>query len=297
MKFTVDGQPLPQRGSEPTADMRGISSPAYLPTLGIPIYAGRNFTADEINNNLPVIVVNQTLAKKLWPNEDAIGKHIRTVARPGVEPMDLTVIGIAGNTHQVSLESGTRPEVLRPMVDYTNLTLAVRTAADPGSLTSAIKHQVWLLDKDLPVYQVETMDQVVEDNLGQRRFDSFLMAIFGGLALLLAGVGIYGVLTSTVQQRTHEIGIRLALGARPGNVVRMVMGYGLKLALTGMALGLALGFLLTRLLASLFFGVSPTNPLTYLAVCAGLTFVAAVACYWPARTAVKVDPVQALRAE
>ena len=107
MKFTVDGQPLPKRGSEPTADMRGISSPAYLPTLGIPIYAGRNFTADEINNNLPVIIVNQTLAKKLWPNEDAIGKHIRSVARPGMEPMDLTVIGVAGNTHQVSLESGT----------------------------------------------------------------------------------------------------------------------------------------------------------------------------------------------
>jgi putative ABC transport system permease protein len=183
------------------------------------------------------------------------------------------------------------------MVDYTYLTLAVRTTADPGSLTSAIKHQMWLLDKDLPVYQVETMDQVVEDNLGQRRFDSFLMAIFGGLALLLAGVGIYGVLTSTVQQRTHEIGIRMALGARPGNVVRMVMGYGLKLALAGMALGLALGFLLMRLLASLLFGVSPTNPLTYLAVCAGLALVAAVACYWPARTAVKVNPVQALRAE
>jgi putative ABC transport system permease protein len=297
MKFTVDGQPLPQRGSEPTADMRGISSPAYVSTLGIPIYTGRNFSADEINNNSPVIVINQTLAKKLWPNEEAVGKTIRTVARAGVEARDLTVIGIAGDTHQVSLESGTRPEVLRPMVDYTNLTLAVRTAADPGSLTSAIKHQVWLHDKDLPVYQVETMDQVVEDNLGQRRFDSFLMAIFGGLALLLAGVGIYGVLTSTVQQRTHEIGIRMALGALPGDVVRMVMGYGIKLALAGMALGLVLGFLLTRVLASLLFGVSPTNPLLYLAVCAGLTLIAALACYWPARTAVKVNPVQALRTE
>jgi putative ABC transport system permease protein len=207
------------------------------------------------------------------------------------------VIGVVGDTHQGSLERGTRPEVLRPMVDYTNLTLAVRTAADPGSLTSAIKRQVWLLDKDLPVYQVETMDQVVEENLGQRRFDSFMMAIFGGLALLLAGVGIYGVLTTTVQQRTHEIGIRMALGAGRGDVVRMVMTYGLKLAIAGMLIGLAAGFLLTRVLASLLFGVSPTNPLTYLAVCAGLTLVAVAACYWPARTAVKVDPVQALRAE
>jgi putative ABC transport system permease protein len=156
---------------------------------------------------------------------------------------------------------------------------------------------VWLLDKDLPVYQVETMDQVVEENLGQRRFDSFMMAIFGGLALLLAGVGIYGVLTTTVQQRTHEIGIRMALGAGRGDVVRMVMTYGLKLAIAGMLIGLAAGFLLTRVLASLLFGVSPTNPLTYLAVCAGLILVAVAACYWPARTAVKVDPVQALRAE
>jgi len=297
MKFTVDGQPMPKRGSEPTADMRGISSPSYLATLGIPIVAGRNFTVDEINQNRPVIVVNQTLAKKLWPNEDAIGRHIRTVARPGTEPMDLTVIGVAGDTHQVSLESGTRPEVLRPMVDYTYLTLAVRTAADPGSLTSAIKHEVWTLDKDLPIYDVATMDEVVEENLGQRRFDSFMMGIFGGLALLLAGVGIYGVLSSTVQQRTQEIGVRMALGAQQGDVLRMVMSYGLKLVLVGMALGLVAGFILTRLLASMLFGVSPANPLSYLGVCAGLTLVAALACYLPARVAVRVDPSRALRAE
>ncbi len=297
MKFTVDGQSQPKRGSEPTADMRGISAPSYLATLGIPIVAGRNFTADEINQELAVIVVNQTLAKKLWPNQDAIGRHIRTVARPGVDPVNLSIIGVAGDTRQVSLESGTRPEVLRPMVDYTFLTLAVRTAADPGSLTSAIKHEVWTLDKDLPIYDVATMDQVVNDITGQRRFDSFVMGIFGGLALLLAGVGIYGVLSSTVQQRTPEIGVRMALGAQRGDVLRMVMGYGLKLALAGMALGLVAGLILTRLLASLLFGVSPTNPLTYLAVCAGLMLVSGVACYLPARTAVTVDPVRALRAE
>ncbi len=297
MKFTVDGEALPKRGSEPTADMRGITSPSYLETLGIPIVAGRNFTADEINQKLPVIVVNQSLAKKLWPSQEAIGRRIRTVARPGVEPMDLSVIGVAGDTRQVSLESGTRPEVLRPMVDYTYLTLAVRTAADPGSLTSAIKHEVWTLDKDLPIYDVATMDQVVEDITGQRRFDSFVMGIFGGLALLLAGVGIYGVLASTVQQRTPEIGVRMALGAQRSNVLRMVMGYGLKLALAGLAVGLIAGFILTRLLASLLFGVSPSSPLTYLAVGAGLVLVSAVACYLPARTAVTIDPVRALRSE
>ncbi len=297
MKFTVDGQPIPARGSEPTADMRGISSPTYVETLGIPIVAGRNFTVDEINQTQPVIVINQTLAKHLWPNEDPIGRHLRTVAKAGVEPIELTVIGIAGDTHQDSLETGTRPEVLRPMVDYTFLTLAVRTAADPGSLTSSIKRAVWTLDKDLPIYDVETMSDVVDENLGQRRFDSYLMGIFGGLALLLAGIGIYGVLTSTVQQRTPEIGIRMALGAQRDSVLRMIMGYGLKLVGLGLAIGLVAGYFVTRILASLLFGVTLGNPLTYLAVCTGLALVAAAACYLPAMAAVKIDPVRALRSE
>jgi putative ABC transport system permease protein len=265
--------------------------------LGIPIVAGRNFTVDEINQTQPVIVINQTLAKHLWPNQDPIGRHLRTVAKPGADPLELTVIGIAGDTHQDTLETGTRPEVLRPMVDYTYLTLAVRTAADPASLTSAIKRVVWTLDKDLPVYDVETMNDIVDENLGQRRFDSYLMGIFGGLALLLAGIGIYGVLTSTVQQRTPEIGIRMALGARRENVLRMVMGYGLKLVWIGMAIGLVVGLMVTRVLSSLLFGVSLANPLTYFAVCVGLTLVAVAACYLPARAAIKVDPVRALRAE
>jgi ABC-type antimicrobial peptide transport system permease subunit len=175
--------------------------------------------------------------------------------------------------------------------------LAVRTAADPASLTSAIKRVVWTLDKDLPVYDVETMNDIVDENLGQRRFDSYLMGIFGGLALLLAGIGIYGVLTSTVQQRTPEIGIRMALGARRENVLRMVMGYGLKLVWIGMAIGLVVGLMVTRVLSSLLFGVSLANPLTYLTVCVGLTLVAVAACYLPARAAIKVDPVRALRAE
>ncbi len=297
MKFIVDGAAQPKRGSEPTADMRGISSQQYLETLGIPLVTGRNFTVDELDKNQPVIVINQTLAKKLWPKEEAVGKHIRTVARPGTESLDLTVIGVAGDTHQVSLESGVRPEVLRPMVDYTQLTLSVRTSGDPAALTSSVKAVVFGLDKNLPVYDVQTMQEVVEENLGQRRFDSFLMGAFGGLALMLVAIGIYGVLTSTVEQRTPEIGVRMALGARRGDVLRMVMAHGMRLAVIGMAIGLVVGFAVTRLLASLFFGVSPSNPLAYLAVCAGMAAIAAVACYLPAQTAVRVDPVRALRAE
>ncbi len=297
MKFTVDGQPTPARGSEPTADMRGISSPAYFETLGIPIIAGRNFGGDEINKSEPVIVINQALASHLWPGQNAVGRHLRTVAKPGAEPLDLTVIGVTADIHQDSLESSARPEVLRPMVDYTYLTLSVRTQVDPGSLTSGIKRVVWSLDKDLPVYEVETMSEVVDQNTGQRRFDSYVMGIFGGLALLLAAVGIYGVLSSTVQQRTAEIGIRMALGARPENVMRLVIAYGLKLVLIGVTAGLLAGLLAVRVLQSLLFGVSLSNPGIYLAVCLGLLLVAAAACYLPARTAVNIDPMRALRSQ
>ncbi len=298
MRFTVESQPTPKHGSEPTADMRGISSPSYFETLGISLVSGRNFTADEINQNLPVIVINQTLAKKLWPDQDAIGKHIWSVpARAEKDPVQLTLIGVVRDTRQMSLESTTRPEITRPMQDYTYLTLAVRSASDPTLLTAAIKRQIWTLDKDLPVFDVLTMQDVLDDNLGQRRFDSFLMSIFGGLAVVLACVGIYGVLATTVVQQTREIGVRMALGARRGDVLMMIMGQGLQWVSIGLLIGVSLGFLLTRMLASLLFGVGPTNLLTYIAVSGVMLAVAAIACYLPAVRAVRIDPMRALRYE
>jgi predicted permease len=298
MRFTVEGDPVPKHGSEPTADLRGISSPSYFETLGISLVSGRNFTVDEINQNLPVIVINQRLARKLWADQDAIGKHIWSVpARAEKDPVQLTVIGIVRDTRQTSLEDATRPEITRPMQDYTYLTLAVRSASDPTALTASIKRQIWMLDKDLPVFDVLTMQDVLDDNLGQRRFDSFLMSIFGGLAVVLACVGIYGVLATTVVQQTREIGVRMALGARRGDVLKMIMGKGLRWVSLGLLIGVTLGFLLTRMLASLLFGVGPANPLTYLAVSAVLLAVAAVACYLPAVRAVRIDPMRALRYE
>jgi len=298
MRFTIEGQPTPKHGSEPTADMRGISSPSYFETLGMSLVSGRNFTADEINQSLPVIVINQKLAKKLWPDQDAIGKHIWSVpARAEKEPVQLTVIGVVRDTRQTSLENATRPEITRPMQDYTYLTLAVSSASDPTALTASIKQQIWTLDKDLPVFDVLTMQDVLDDNLGQRRFDSFLMTIFGGLAVVLACVGIYGVLATTVVQQTREIGVRMALGARRGDVLKMIMGQGLRWVSIGLLIGLTLGFLLTRMLASLLFGVAPTNPLTYIAVSTIMLAVAAVACYLPAVRAIRIDPMRALRYE
>jgi putative ABC transport system permease protein len=298
MRFTVQGDPVPKHGSEPTADLRGISSPSYFDTLGMSLISGRNFTMDEINQNLPAIVINQKLARKLWPNQDAIGKHIWSVpARAEKDPVQLTVIGVVRDTRQTSLEDVTRPEITRPMQDYTYLTLAVRSASDPTALTASIKRQIWILDKDLPVFDVLTMQDVLDDNLGQRRFDSFLMSIFGGLAVVLACVGIYGVLATTVVQQTREIGVRMALGARRGDVLKMIMGQGLRWVALGLVIGLTAGFLLTRMLASLLFGVSPANPLTYVAVSAVMLAVAALACCLPAMRAIRIDPMRALRYE
>jgi putative ABC transport system permease protein len=298
MRFTLEDQPTPKHGSEPTADMRGISSPSYFETLGMSLVAGRNFTVDEINQNLPVIVINQSLATRLWPNQDAIGRHIVSVpARTEISPTQLTVIGVVRDTRQASLESATRPEITRAMPDYTYLTLAVRSAADPTLLTASIKRQIWAFDKDLPVFDVLTMRELLDDNLGQRRFDSFLMSIFGGLAVVLACVGIYGVLATTVVQQTREIGVRMALGARRGDVLKMIMGQALRWVSLGLLIGLTLGFLLTRMLATLLFGVGPANLLTYMAVSAVMLAVAGVACYLPAVRAIRIDPMRALRYE
>lgn len=298
MKFTVDGQPMPKPGAEPTADMRGITSPAYFDALGLPIVSGRNFTADEINQSQPVIVVNQALARKLWPHDDPIGKRLRaSPQKAGGEPTWLTVIGLVRDTRQFSLESGTRPEITRPMVDYTILTLSVRTSSSPASVTSAVENQIWTMDKDLPFFKISTMQEIVDDTMGQRRFNSLLMIAFAALALVLAAVGIYGVLSSAVAQRTREIGIRMALGASRENVTQMVLSQGLRLIALGIAVGLLAGIALLRLLSSLLFGVHLTSIGTYAEVLAMMFAIGLVACYIPAARAVRVDPIVALRQE
>jgi putative ABC transport system permease protein len=297
-KFTVEGQPEPDRGSEPTADMRGIFNAAYFDAVGIPLLHGRNFTDDELQKKQPVIVVNQALAKKLWPNEDAIGKHLRSVPSKSVpQPIVSTVIGVVADTHQVSMEEGTRPEVTKPMVDYTHLTLAVRSSENPGAMIARVKNQIWAVDPHLPVYEVQTMEQVIDQSTSQRRVESFLMSIFAALALALAVIGIYGVLSSLVSQRTQEIGIRMALGAQMRDVLTMILSEGFRLVLLGVAIGVAGGVGLSRYLSSLFFGVSPASPVTYLEVSLLMLGIALIACFLPAARAAKVNPMTALRYE
>jgi putative ABC transport system permease protein len=297
-RFVLEGQPPPARGSEPTADMRGIFSPGYFDAIGIRLIAGRNFTADELQSKAPVLVMNQTLAKRLWPNESAVGQHLRNVpAKPDAPVIVSTVIGVVADTHQEGLESKTRPEITKPMVDFTQLTFAVRAAGDPEALITAVKSQVWSVDKNLPVYEVRTMEQILDEDTSQRRFQSFVMTVFAGLALVLASIGLFGVLTSLVGQRTQEIGIRMALGAQSKDVLRLVVGEGVRLVLLGVVIGVGAGVALSRYLASLFFGVSPANPGTYLEVALLMIAIALIACLLPALRAIRVNPMTALRYE
>jgi putative ABC transport system permease protein len=297
-RFVLEGQPQPPRGSEPTADMRGIFSPGYFDAVGIRLIAGRNFTADELQSKAPLMIVNQTLAKKLWPNEDAVGQHLRSVpSKADTPPIVSTVIGVVGDTHQEGLESKTRPEITKPMVDFTQLTLAVRAVGDPEALITAVKSQIWSVDKNLPVYEVRTMEQILDEDTSQRRFQSFAMTVFAGLALVLASVGLFGVLASLVSQRTQEIGIRMALGAQSKDVVRMVVAEGVRLVLLGVVIGIGAGIALSKYLASLFFGVSPANPATYLEVAFLMIAIALVASLLPALRAIRLKPMVALRYE
>jgi len=296
-KFTVEGEPLPLRGSEPTADMRGIFNPGYFKTVGIRLVAGRNFTAEELANKQPVMVINQGLAKRLWPNENAVGQHLRNVPKGDTPPVVSTVIGVVADTHQVSLESATRPEITKPMVDYTQLTLAVRGNGDPLALIPSVKNQIWSIDRNLPLFEVRTMEQVLAEDTSQRRFESFVMTVFATLALVLAAIGIFGVLSSLVSQRTHEFGVRMALGAQTEDVMRIVLGEGFRMVLLGVIIGVASGIALCRYLSSLFFAVSSANPSTYFEVALLMIGIALLACFLPAWRAVRVNPMIALRYE
>jgi putative ABC transport system permease protein len=297
-KFAVEGQPPPVRGSEPTADMRGIFSATYFDTVGMRLIAGRNFTAEELANKQPVMVINQSLAKQLWPNENAVDQHLRSVpSKANTAAVVSTVIGVVADTHQESLESAARPEITKPMVDYTQLTLAVRGEADLETLIASVKNQIWTIDKNLPLFEVRTMEQVLDEDTSQRRFESFVMSVFAGLALVLASIGLFGVLSSLVNQRTQEIGIRMALGAQTKDVLGMVLGEGFRMVLLGVTIGVGGGIALSRYLASLFFGVSPANPSTYIEVVLLMFGIALIACLLPAWRAIRVNPMVALRYE
>jgi putative ABC transport system permease protein len=293
--FRVEGEPAPADGIGALSDQTPVGD-GYFETLGMPILRGRSFTRQDAEQPKPsVIVVNEALAKRISPRGEAVGKFL--LLGGGPNPARVAVVGIKADTHQMGLDTEVRPELFLPTRTLNSIALVVRTADDPLRLSNAVQNQVWAIDANQPVADVYSMEQRMSDALSQRRFNMLLFGIFAGLALLLASVGIYGVLAYTVTQRMREIGIRIALGASARNVAGMVLRQGLLLALAGVVIGGGAAFALTRWMESLIFGVSPTDPITFSAVSTLLVAIALAASYVPARRAVKLDPMRSLRVE
>jgi len=295
--FRIEGRVVPPGQSSPHGD-RWAATTDYFSTMKIPIIRGRFFDDRDTMESQPVAIIDETMARKYWPDEDPVGKRITFQSRGG-NPIWREIVGIVGHVKHKGLEGESRVQYYIPhsQVQNSEMNLVVRTTTDPASLTGAVRGAISGLYKDLPVFRVKTMEQFVMDSMATRRFAMTLVGIFAAVALALAGVGLYGVLSYSITQRSHEIGIRMALGAQVRDVLRLVVGQGMLLALAGVALGSLAAFLLTRLMANLLFAVTASDPLTFVTIAALLTMVALVACFAPARRATRVDPIVALRYE
>ena len=297
--LTVEGRP-PRQGLQDDGVHRQVTA-GYLEALGIPLKAGRLIAESDGAQAQPVAVVNEAMARAYFGG-DALGKRFK-VGDPEDEPPWLTVVGVVGDLRQMGIEAPAKPEFYLPYKQVNYHTwfapahLVVRTSVEPTSLVASVRREVHAVDPEQPVSNVQTMEEILGEESAQRRVGMTLLATFAGLALLLASLGIYGVLSFFVAQHTQEIGVRLALGAQPRTILALVLGKGMRLALVGLALGLVGALLLTRLIESQLFGVSASDPLTYAGLALLLAAVALLACYLPARKAMKVDPMVALRYE
>jgi putative ABC transport system permease protein len=291
-RFVIEGRPVPPAQIRPILQFRTVSL-GYFSSLSIPLLKGRLFAPEDLKLQ-NVTVINETMARRFWPDGDPLGKRINMCSMYPT-PCWSSIVGVVGNVHQFGLDA--EPTFDAYFFGGWAPYFVIRTASDPVALASAVTDVIHKADPSLPVTQVIKMDDLLSDSVSPRRFSAVLTGIFSILALLLAAVGIYGVMSYAVSQRTHEIGIRIALGAQPGDVRSLVVGRGAKLASIGVAFGLLGAFGLTRLLASLLFGVKAADPLTFAGVALLLVLVALAACYFPARRAMKVDPLVALRYE
>jgi len=297
--ITIEGMPLPKPGSYPHPDFHTISD-GYVSALGILLLQGREFVETDNEKGAPVVVINAKLARQYFPNGDAVGKRLMFGRlNPAKQPQWRTIVGVLGDTKMYGLANDARLEVYVPFHQSasSDMDVLVRSRLDPSAITTAIRSEIAAIDKDQPIFAIATMQELISASVAGRRFTLILLGLFSGLALLLAAIGIYGVISYTVVQRTRDIGIRMALGASQTQVLRDVLGLGLRLIGIGLLLGLLGAFLATRVLASLLYGVASTDALTFTAVSVVLTVVALFASYLPARCATRVDPIVALRYE
>jgi putative ABC transport system permease protein len=305
----VEGQAVASTSEMPQAHERTIS-PDYFKTMGVPVRSGRSFGAADGPQGARVAMVNETMARKLWPGRDPIGRRVALDYEamhfaPGKPPeLDLEggwreVVGVVGDVRHNGPQEEPRPELYVPYLQAPDrdMTIVVRTAADPAGLAETIRREVMAIDRGQPLTRVRTMQALVARVMAKPRFSLILLGVFAGTAVLLALVGIYGVIAYSVGQRRREIGIRVALGARSGQVIAMVLRQWLRLVLAGVVLGLAAALALTRLMASLLYGVRPTDPPTFAAVAGVLVAMSLLASWVPARRATRVDPMIALRSE
>jgi putative ABC transport system permease protein len=284
----------PAKGSEPEV-MFNTATPNYFETMGIPFIKGRLFSNEDQVNTPPVVIINRTMAQRFWPNQEPIGKQVKS-AQDGTT---LTVVGVVGDAKHYWLEEEQRPQMYGPYAQQPGYfaTVVIRTTVEPLSLSEPVRQALWKVDPDQPMWKIRTVEFLVSRSMADRKFLLALMGIFALLALVLTMIGLYGVISYLVNQRTQEIGIRMALGAQARDITRMVLKQGMILVLTGVALGLAAGWLSTRLMSRLLYQVSATDPLTFAVIALLLVVVALLACYLPARRATKVDPLVALRYE
>jgi predicted permease len=304
--FQVEGETLSRPSDAPTAAYRAVF-PGYFKTMNLPILQGRDVSDSDTLNSQGVVMVNEWLARHHWPGQEAIGKHL-ALSTPGANAKRLTVIGVVKNSVRGQWTEPPEDELFVPYLQdqaymtnpappFAYATLVVRTTGDPASMAPVIRSIVHSMNQNAPLSEVQTMDQVVSEATSEPRFYVLLLGAFAAVALVLAAVGIYGMMSYSVSRRTQEIGIRIALGARTVDVIRLVVGQGASLALLGLGVGMVVAFAVTSLMARLLYGIRPTDPITFVAVVVVLSTVALIASYIPARRATKVDPIVALRYE
>jgi predicted permease len=282
---------VPQPGQELQVDQRS-ASPDYFRTMEIPLVKGRFFTEfDGLANAQPVVIVDEKFARRFWPGQDPIGKHVW-----GDPKNPATIVGVVGIVKQYGLDVDGRIVVYRPSPGLMSYQVA-RTSSDPAAVAGDLVRAIQSIDPTVPVYDVRTMQDRMRGSMARQRFAMIMLGAFAAIALILAAVGVYGVMSYLVTQSTHDIGVRLALGAQRSTIVKMIVRHGIELTALGIVIGIAAAILLTRVMATLLFGVSATDPLTFVTVPLVLGVIALLASYLPARRATRVDPVVALRDE